>query len=188
MSHVCPNGPCKAAACHAACNDSSQSKPIARCDIVITARVLMLQMGSPRRAVYPQSGGAELGRACGRKPDLGARGYPSHDTPSRTCGMHACPASRPKPAHAPPATGTHALARSRLWRVGARLCALVCTPRALCVHSEYPVGVLRVPVSANSVRARVRCPLATRAKSTPCEYSEYLLCALGVPSCAQCNG
>jgi hypothetical protein len=48
----------------------------ARCDIITTARALMLQMGSPQRAVYRQSGGVELDRACGRKPGLDARGYP----------------------------------------------------------------------------------------------------------------
>ncbi len=48
----------------------------ARCDSMTTACVVMLQMGSPQRAVYPQSGGLGLAHACGRKPDLDARGYP----------------------------------------------------------------------------------------------------------------
>ncbi len=121
--------PMQAAGWQAPWENSSQPKPsgAARCDSMTTACVLVLQMGSPQRAVYRQSGGAGLGRACGRQPDLGARGYPSHDTP---IVAHAPRTHESRTAPLPLFPG------ARLHQ-HARLCAL--PPRALRVHSEYPM-------------------------------------------------
>jgi hypothetical protein len=134
--------PMQAAGWQAPCENSSQPKPsgVARCDSVTAARALVRQMGSPQRAVLPPSARAGLGRACGRQPDRGARGYPSHDAPelhmryARMSDTPRMPPPLPSPLPAPsrPLIASTPVGVLRVPALRTR-CALVCEVRWLSV-------------------------------------------------------